>query len=46
MAEKSLAQPTRAVRVDPALLEEISELTGIEYWALSSAKRRTWPSTS
>jgi hypothetical protein len=45
MAEKSLAQPTRAVRVDPALLEEISEFTGIEYWALSSAKRRTWPST-
>src|SRR4051794_24242427 len=37
MAAKSLAHPTRTVRVDPALLEEISELTGIEYWALSSA---------
>jgi hypothetical protein len=37
MAKKSLAHPTRTVRVDLALLEEISELTGIEYWALSSA---------
>ena len=37
MAEKSLAHPTCTVRVDPALLEEVSELTGIEYWALSAA---------
>jgi hypothetical protein len=41
MAKKSLAHPGPAseatVRVDPALLEEISELTGIEYRVLSSA---------
>ena len=37
MASTSLAQPTRTVRVDQALLEEISELTGIEYRALCRA---------
>jgi len=37
MAERSLAHPTRTVRVDHAVLEEISELTGIEYRVLSSA---------
>jgi hypothetical protein len=39
LIDQSLAHPGVAstVRVDPALLEEISELTGIEYWALSSA---------
>jgi hypothetical protein len=37
MDKKSLAHPTRTVRVDHALLEEISELTGIEYRVLSAA---------
>jgi hypothetical protein len=37
LIDQSLAHHKRTVRVDPALLEEISELTGIEYWALSSA---------
>ena len=37
MDSKSLAHPTRTVRVDHALVEEISELTGIEYRVLSSA---------
>jgi hypothetical protein len=37
LIERSLAHPTRTVRVDQALLEEISELTGIEYRVLSSA---------
>ncbi len=37
MAETSLAQPTRTVRVDEELLEEISSLTGIEYRALCRA---------
>ena len=35
--KKSLAHTAHPVRVDHALLEEISELTGIEYQALSSA---------
>ena len=35
--KKSLAHPARTVRVDHALLEEIAELTGIEYRVLSSA---------
>jgi hypothetical protein len=33
----SLAHPTRTVFADRRLLEEIAELTGIEYRALSSA---------
>jgi hypothetical protein len=33
----SLAHPTRSIFVDARLCEEISELTGIEYRALSSA---------
>jgi hypothetical protein len=37
LIEKSLAHPKRTVRVDQALLEEIAELTGIEYRVLSSA---------
>ena len=37
MIEKSLAHPKRTVRVDQALLEEIAELTGIEYRVLSLA---------
>lgn len=37
MDQASLAQPKRTVRVDEQLLKEISELTGIEYWILSSA---------
>jgi hypothetical protein len=37
MAERSLAHPKRTVFVDERLLEEISELTGIEYRVLSSA---------
>jgi hypothetical protein len=45
MASTSLAQPTRTLRVDEELLEELSELTGIEYRALCRAfvvvKRRT-----
>jgi len=35
--EISLAHPKRTVRVDHALLEEIAELTGIEYRVLASA---------
>jgi hypothetical protein len=34
---RSLAQPTRTIFVDERLCEEISELTGIEYRALSRA---------
>lgn len=37
MDKRSLAHPARTVRVDEQLLEEISELTGIEYRVLSSA---------
>ena len=37
MDSTSLAHPTRTVFVDQRLLEEIAELTGIEYRALSSA---------
>ncbi len=37
MDSKSLAHPAHPVRVDHALLEEIVELTGIEYRALSRA---------
>ena len=37
MIERSLAHPTRTIFVDEHLLEEISELTGIEYRVLSSA---------
>jgi len=37
VTERSLAHPRRTVRVDHAVLEEISELTGIEYHVLSSA---------
>ena len=37
MANTSLAQPTRTVGVDEELLEELSELTGIEYRALCRA---------
>ena len=37
MDSKSLAHPTRTGREDHALVEEISELTGIEYRVLSSA---------
>ena len=37
MIEKSLAHTMRTVRVEQALLEEIAELTGIEYRVLSSA---------
>ena len=37
MTERSLAHPAHTVRVDHVLLEEIAELTGIEYRALSSA---------
>jgi hypothetical protein len=33
---ESLAHPSRTVRVDEALLEEASELTGIEYRVLRS----------
>ena len=36
MIKRSLAQPTRTIFVDERLLEEISELTGIEYRVLSS----------
>ena len=35
MIKRSLAHPTRTDFVDECLLEEISELTGIEYCALS-----------
>jgi hypothetical protein len=34
---RSLAHPTRTIFVDERLLEEIAELTGIEYRALSRA---------
>ena len=37
MDNTSLAHPTRTIFVDERLLEEIAELTGIEYRALSSA---------
>ena len=37
MDSTSLAHPTRTVFADRRLLEEIAELTGIEYRALSSA---------
>ncbi len=37
MATTTLAHVKRTVRVDQALLEEVSELTGIEYHALCSA---------
>lgn len=37
MDSKSLAHPKRTVRVDQVLLEEVSELTGIEYRVLSAA---------
>jgi hypothetical protein len=37
LSNTSLAQPTRTVRVDQELLEEISELTSIEYRALCRA---------
>ena len=37
MIERSLAHPKRTVRADHVLCEEISELTGIEYWVLVSA---------
>ncbi len=37
MDTRSLAHPTRTVFVDQRLLEEIAELTGIEYHTLSSA---------
>ncbi len=37
MIKRSLAHLTRTVRVDHAVLEEISELTCIEYRVLSSA---------
>jgi hypothetical protein len=37
LIERSLAHPTRTVFVDQRLLEEIADLTGIEYHALSSA---------
>jgi hypothetical protein len=33
----SLAHPTRIIRVDQPVCEEISKLTGIEYCVLSSA---------
>jgi hypothetical protein len=35
--KKSLAHTAHSVRVDHALLEEISELTGIQYRVLSRA---------
>ncbi len=37
MDKKSLAHTAHSVRVDHALLEEISELTGIQYRVLSRA---------
>ncbi len=37
MDSRSLAHPTRTVRVDHHLCEEIAELTGIAYRALCSA---------
>jgi hypothetical protein len=37
LIEKSLAHTTHTVRVEQALLEEIAELTSIEYRVLSSA---------
>ena len=37
MTKRSLAHPKRTVFADQRLLEEIAELTGIEYRALSSA---------
>ena len=37
MIERRLAHPRCTVRVDHLLLEEIAELTGIEYRVLSSA---------
>jgi len=37
LIEKSLAHPTRTVFVDQRHLEEIAELTGIEYRVLASA---------
>ena len=37
MDNTSLAHPTRTIFVNQCLCEEIAELTGIEYWALSSA---------
>ena len=37
MTKRSLAHPKRTVFADQRLLEEISELTGIEYRVLSSA---------
>ena len=37
MDSTSLAQPTRTIFVDERLLEEIAELTGIEYRALCRA---------
>ena len=37
MIERSLAHPKRTVVVDQRFLEEIAELTGIEYRVLSSA---------
>ena len=37
MIERSLAHPKRTVFADQRLLEEIAELTGIEYRALCSA---------
>ena len=37
MDTRSLAHPTRTIFVDERLCEEISELTGIEYRALSRA---------
>ena len=37
MDNTSLAHPTRTIFVDERLLEEISELTGIEYRVLSRA---------
>jgi len=37
LIKRSLAHPTRTIFVDERLLEEISELTGIEYRVLSRA---------
>jgi hypothetical protein len=37
LIKRSLAHPTRTIFVDERLLEEIAELTGIEYRALSRA---------
>ncbi len=37
MDERSLAHPAHRVRVDKELLEEISELSGIAFWALNRA---------